>query len=351
MRGDGNIYLRGRIWWVRYYFRGKAYTETTRSENEKDAWALLKRRRGEREGGKLIGPRAERITFEELSDNLIADYRINRKRSLRSVELSIRHLKETFALKRAVDITTEQIRKYIVQRQEGGAANASINRELSALKRMFKLAIISDSLSRTPYIPMLEENNARQGFLEHADFLALRKNLPDYLKDPVTFLYLSGWRLGEMQTLEWRDVDLAGHVIRLRPQNSKTKTPRLLLLGGELLEVIQRAQEKRRLDCPLVFHTDRIPIGDFRKAWKAACTAAGLTGIIVHDLRRTAVRNMVRAGIPERVAMALSGHKTRSVFDRYNIVSESDLMEATERLQAHLETQPRDRKVASVAGG
>lgn len=144
-----------------------------------------------------------------------------------------------------------------------------------------------------------------------------------------------------MRALEWRDVDLAGKVIRLRPEISKNKDGRLLPIKGEIEGIIERAKEKRLLSCPYVFHENGQRIGDFRKAWKTACKAAGLGAVIVHDLRRSAVRNMVRAGIPERVAMSLSGHKTRAVFDRYNIVSESDLAKAAERLQAHLEEQPR----------
>ena len=195
---------------------------------------------------------------------------------------------------------------------------------------------------------MLREDNARQGFLDLGSFLALRDNLPDDLKGPVSFLYLSGWRVGEMRALEWRDVDLDAHEIRLRPENSKNKTGRILPLTGELLEIVQRAWSQRSPVCLFVFQRSGRSIGDFRKPWKSACSQAGLGGIIVHDMRRTAVRNMIRAGIPERVAMSLSGHKTRAIFDRYHIVSNSDLTQASEKLQVHLERQPQTGKVAKL---
>jgi integrase len=197
---------------------------------------------------------------------------------------------------------------------------------------------------------MLEENNARQGFVDHGVFLALRDRLPEYLKDPITFLYVSGWRLGEMRALEWRDVDLAGKIVRLRPAISKNKDGRVLPLSGDLLEIVENAYANRRLDCSYVFHLDGAQVGDFKRSWATSCKAAGVGKVLVHDLRRTAVRNMVRAGIPDRVAMTLSGHKTRSAFDRYNIVSESDLAEAAQRLQAHLGSQPALVKVKPFSG-
>jgi integrase len=291
--------------------------------------------------GKLIGPVEERVTFEEMTEDLLRDYQVNKRKAVKIIEYPIKHLRKSFALDKALDLTTDRINAHIARRQQEGAKNATINRELAALKRMFSLAVQSGKLSSKPYIPTLEENNARQGFLDYGSFLVLRENLPENRKDPVTFLYHSGWRVSEMKALEWRDVDLPGKVVRLRPEISKNKDGRLLPLQGELLEIIERAKQTRQLSCPYVFHDNGQSIGDFRKVWKRACKQAGLGTIIVHDLRRSAVRNMVRAGIPERVAMSLSGHKTRSVFDRYNIVSEADLARATQRLQAHLEEQPR----------
>ncbi len=295
--------------------------------------------------GRLIGPIEERVTFNDMAAALVRDCQVNGRKALSAIQFPIRHLKGSFGLDKALDITTDRINTHIARRQAEGASNAIINRELTALKRMFSLTIQAGKLTSRPYIASLEENNARQGFLDHSSFLALRANLPDYLKDPVTFLYLSGWHVSETRSLEWRDVDLAGRLVHLRPEISKNKDGRLLPLKGELQAVVERARQNRLPECPFVFHLNGEPIGDFRKSWRNVCTAAGLNGVIIHDFRRTAVRNMVRAGIPERVAMSLSGHNTRSIFKRYNILSEADLAQAAERLQSHLQKQPREAVV------
>lgn len=334
-------------WWVSYYHRGKEYRENSTSENEWQALKFLKER-VKALGRGQIRPREEKVTFDAIAEDFIKDYEVNKKRSLRSAKLSKRHLTGFFGLDRALDITTDRARRYISKRQGDKASNATINRELAALKRMFSLAVQAGIISSKPHIPRLEENNARQGFLDHASFIKLHGQLVEYLKDPATFLYRSGWRVSEMRALEWRDVDLEGQIIRLRPELSKNKEARPLPLTGELLDVLVRAKCNRRLDCPFVFHRNGVAVGDFRKAWRNACKAAGLGKVRVHDLRRTSVRNLVRAGVPERVAMQLSGHKTRAVFDRYNIVSEADLAQATERLQAYLEDRPKEVKVKQL---
>jgi integrase len=210
---------------------------------------------------------------------------------------------------------------------------------------MFSLAMRARLFGSAPYIQILDETHAvRRGFLEPGDFHRLHDALPGYLRDPVMFLYLTGWRVGEMRSLEWRDVD--GNAIRLRPENSKTKTGRVLMLAGDLRGIIARAYDNRRPDVPFVFHDAGAPIGDFRKAWRNALAYAGLpAGLVVHDLRRSAVRNTIRAGTPEHVAMVQSGHKTSAMLRRYDIVSEADLLAAAERASNYVAARADSDKV------
>ena len=251
MRGMGRVFRRGPVYWIAYYHRGKEYRESSESDNESTAKKLPKKWIDEVAQGRLQGANQDLLTFDDLAQSLLADYQINGRRSLRSARLSISHLQKFFGFDRAIDITTDRIKAYAADRQKAKAANASINRERAALKRIFSLAVEEGRLSHSPYIPMLEEDNARQGFVDDGAFVSLRTHLAEYLRDPIAFLYLSGWRLGEMKMLEWRDVDLAGKVVHLRPEISKNKDGRLLPLSGELLEIMARTQAKRRPDCPI----------------------------------------------------------------------------------------------------
>jgi integrase len=311
--------------------------------------------------GKFI-PSEDRLTFEDMVKDLENDYRINGKRSLSTIRYYTAHLKEFFGLDRAIDIAPDRVRAYQTRRLEEEASNATVNREVACLGRMLTLAVNAGKLSRRPKLQTLEENNVRQGFLEHGDFLILLSHLPAHLQPVAEYLYLSGWRKGEALKLEWRDVDVRGRVVRLRIENSKNKESRVLALTGRLWEMMEERVRERRLDCPYVFHDDGERIGDFRKAWYTACITSGLgrmeklskgskqyVGLIPHDLRRCAARNLSRAGVPEVVAMKITGHKTSSMYRRYRIVDERDLREATERLQTHLETQDKTPAVRALA--
>ena len=186
---------------------------------------------------------------------------------------------------------------------------------------------------------MLKESNTRKGFFEYEEYLTLKDTLPSHLRSVAIFAYHTGWRLGEIRGLTWDKVDLKQGIIRLDPGETKNEEARTIYLNDELVKEIKALHSNRRLDCPYVFHLNGQPIGEFRKSWKTACRMAGLKGRLFHDFRRTAIRNMVRSGITERVAMKISGHKTRSVFDRYNIVSDQDLKEAARKQQEYINSQ------------
>jgi len=348
-RGEGNIFRRGSTWWLRYSVRGRSIRESAHTADEKKARKLLIKRLGQVASGlPFIGPAQERVTFDDLERVVLDDYRANDRRSIKLVSIAFRRLRPTFGDFRAIDITSDRIGAWVTEQLDRGLSHSSINYTLAMLRRAFRLMQRAARITSAPYIALLEADPARQGFVEPADFARLHAALPAYLQDPIAFLYLSGWRVGEMRSLEWRDVNLAQRSIRLRSENSKNGQPRLLKLGGELLAIVERAHAARRLDCGRLFHHDGTAIGDFRKSWQTACTAAALP-LRIHDLRRSAVRDMVRAGVPERVAMAVSGHKTRTVFERYNIVSEGDLEVAVDRLDAYVLAHQRDAgKVVAI---
>jgi len=342
----GSLYKRGDVYWVKYYRNGKTYRESSKTNKESAAKRLLKKREGEISDGKIPGVYFDKIKFNDLCNDFLNDYRINGKKSLPRAERSVNHLKVAFDGAKVPYITSPRINTYVQQRISEGAENATINRELAALKRIFNLGAkqTPPKVDRVPYIPMLKESNVRKGFFEHGDFLALRNKLPEYLKGFVTFAYKTGWRVSEIEGLTWAQVDLANGIVRLEAGETKNDDGRTVYLDKELLEIFKR-QEKGRKDrkkvMPWVFVNEAgdCPLKDFRGTWAKACNEAEIGKRLFHDFRRTAVRNMIRAGIPERVAMMVSGHKTRSVFDRYNIVSDTDLRLAAQKTETYLRAQ------------
>jgi integrase len=355
--GEGHVYQRGQVWWIKYRVNGEPKYESSESGKESDARKLLKRRLGEIAIGRFVGPDAERVTMRELAEDYLTDYRVNDKRSLDKAVRCANRINVFFGGLKAHTITTDLVKRFVVQRQEE-AENATINRELAALKRMFNLGLQAEKIQRRPYVPMLKENNVRTGFFEHGEFVAFRGALPDYLQPVATFAYYTGWRKGNILNLKWNQVDLNARTVRLNPGTTKNDAGQMVILDGELLETIQGQWERRKvatipgqsptLLCPFVFHRDGKPIKDLRRAWDKARDATGLRTKILHDFRRTAVRDMVRADINERVAMMISGHKTRSVFDRYNIVSEDDLKEAARRHSEHVQGQDKTSNVVGL---
>jgi len=340
---DGSV-IELQTWWVKYSKNGQIFRESSGGDKYADAERLLRKRTAEIFGGAFAGPQADRIKVGELLDDLLLDYQVNGKAYRDFAEPIVRvQLRPVFGSMRATELDTPAVQRYMADRRKQGAANATINRACALLKRAFNLGRMQTppKVGRVPYIPHLKEDNVRKGFLEYPEFVALRQALPEEIRPVITFAYYTGCRKGEILSLQWTQVDLGARVVRLEAGTTKNDDARLLPLTPELYEVLAMQKaicERRYPDCSWVFSRCGKPILDFRGAWEIACGAAELVDDegkptkLFHDLRRTGVRNLIRAGVPERVAMMISGHKSRSVFDRYNIVSERDLQDAARRL-------------------
>jgi integrase len=357
----------GKVWWAKYYANGVPVRESTRTKKESEARRFLKTREGRTASGEPIHPRIDRIQYEEVADDLRTFYTTSGGRDVKECEFLFSHLAGFFRTKRIAGIGPTDITRHVAKRREEGAANASINRELSLLSRMLRLAYENGKLLRMPIIRRLKEAEPRAGFFERNQFVAVKQHLPPDLQVAISIEYVYGWRCqSEVLTLQKSQVDMNACTIRLEPGTTKNEDGRLVYLTPELWQLLQMQLERVRIlesdlgrSVPHLFPHLRgrfkgKPIRDFRRTWKTACLNAMLDGLegeerdrrradllanpkgllrmLRHDFRRTAVRNMVNRGVPERVAMKITGHKTRSVFDRYHIVTPADLQEAARKL-------------------
>jgi integrase len=400
----GCIYRMNRspFYWLKWVgLDGQPQYESSRSADYNTAKTMLAEREGKLAAGVPVTSAIGRLKFRDAAADLETDFRVNGRKSLDEVERRLRlHLLPYFGRLRMVEIDTAVVRRYVAKRQTDTivihkartihhrdgrrevlpeqtkpVSNAEINRELQILKRCFNLAIEDGRLLHCPHIPMLTEHNVRKGFLDAAQLHSVLAFLPAELQPVIWFAFLTGWRLAsEVLPLTWSRVDFGAGEVRLDAGTTKNGEGRVFPMNEELrallLErrrVTDALQRKHGIVISTVFHREAYvkqsdgtwklqpaqPIKSISKAWRNACAQAGLPGRILHDLRRSSIRNMVRAGISETVAMKLSGHKTRSVFDRYNITSSRDLQDAADRLTGLVgspEVRPKVR-LAAVIGG
>ncbi len=340
--GNGAIEQRGPgRWRIAWYVAGKRKRKTVRGTIT-DARRELRMQIAEADHGSLIDQR--KITVSELLDDLLDDYRGHR-RHMPTIAGRVRNLRPFFGALLAHRVGTDTVYAFVRRRRAEGVKDSTINRDIAALKRAFSLGSRHSprKVAILPHLPLAgAESKPREGFFTHEEFLRLRSHLPAEIARLVTFLYYTGCRKGEAQRLRWKRVTLAERAIRLT--ETKNGRPRAIPLNAELRVMLQSLRTQRDAlwpQSPWVFSRRGEPIKDFRGAWRRACKTAEVEGRLVHDLRRTGARNLIRSGVPEHAVMAIGGWRTRSMLQRYDIVDMTDLRRAADALDRYLKGAKR----------
>ncbi len=348
-RGDGTVFLpQGRsIWRISYYVNGRRITQSSGSSDEAEARRQLRVKVGEAAGGKAVLP--NRATIGDLCALVVADYELRDLRDLRAMKWRLNaHVERLLGKLPAGRFGPEPSARTFPVRRAEKASNATINRELAIVRRGFKLGYETEPklVHQIPTIHQLPEDNVRQGFLEPDQYEKLLEELPLSLK---ALFVCGGWshvgaRKNELRRIRWEWVDLNAGLIRLPGSVTKNKKPRSIPIYGDMRRWIERQRETCPEGCAWVFHgAKKHTVDSHLNGWPEACERVGVPGLLFHDLRRSAVRNMKQSGLQDLVAMRISGHLTRNVFDRYNIIDEDDLADAGKRLEEYAQKRKQER--------
>ena len=354
-RGQGSVYLpsNSRNWWIKFSVGGRVIQCSANTEKKREAQDFLKTEILKYANGDAVPD--GKVTVDSLYDVLLADYRINGKALDWAESVWNVHLKGFFGGMATKQVGTTTLSRYIEMRLGEKAANGTINRELSLLQRAFMLGYESEprKVARPLRFHRLAESKPRQGFIEQKQYDALARNCSDlFLRTMLALAYSFGFRKAELigggkkkakqSPLKVSDVNLLAGTLQLR--DSKNGESRKVALTGDTKNLLAACIAGKGPEDFVFTRKCGKVVKDFRETWDKITLAAGVPGLLFHDLRRSAVRNMVRGGIPETVCMRISGHKTRNVFDRYNITSERDLADAARKI----ELSQRQAKVAET---
>jgi len=352
-------------WYAQIYKDGKPYRISTRCSVKEEAKDFLKKLILDATAGKPFVGDVQKTTYGDLRGGLIANYTEKGNKSLLVRADGTEFINGLDALDSyfgfeegkkpgvsVTKITTDVARAFAAKRLAEGVTNSTINNSLALLRRMLRIGYEDGKLPVVPVIRLLKANPARKGFLTQEKFDQLIGHLPIHLRPLITFLYWCGVRLGEALQITWEQVDLDVPLIRLEDEQTKSGEARTIPLPDPVVEMLRTVEVKEGQ----VFDSTNL-----RKTWAKACVATGLgrlepidkngnqryNGLIIHDLRRSAVRNLRKAGVPESVAMKISGHKTRAIFERYNIVDTEDLVTAMRRAQDAASVQSKNLMAVS----
>jgi integrase len=371
-KGEGCLMRRpgSRVWYAQWYKDGVAVRKSTHKTIKEEALPVLRKLMGDTERGVPLAD--GKLRYTELRSALIDNYVTKGNKTLEQRADGTETIVGLPQLDKAAGysaddpgmlvskITTEWTRKFMRDRAAEGAGNAMINRSLQALRRGLNILREDGKVAVVPKIRLLKEPKARKGFLEQQKFEELLAALPGYLRPLIALLYWTGVRLGEALQIEWSQVDLSTRTIWLEDEQTKGEEPRVLPLPSVVVAMLHQIEPK----------TGNVFDGsNLRTEWETTCAAVGLgtrvkvkgasgytwhkyTGLRLHDMRRSAVRNLVRAGVSQKVAMDISGHKTVDVFLRYNITSTTDVLAAMRQVEvAAAKALPAKKRVGRALKG
>jgi integrase len=269
---------------------------------------------------------------------------VRQNKTIKDIERACRDLEKVFGTMQIKDIKPAMVEMYQSQRlleptwQGKPRSTANVNRTVSVMKRMFNLAVREELADKNPCwkTKMLPENNARDRILSAEELERLLSNLPRHAGMIVQFTFLTGMRASEVFNLSWDKIDLKQRIIRLESEDTKNSEPRVMYLNDELLDILNEAGKVRGLGHNRVFTYKGKPVASIKTCFKTACQKAGIANFRFHDLRHTFNTNMRKAGVDQSVIMKLTGHKTPSMFQRYNTVDIDDARNAYQKLEGHL---------------
>lgn len=306
-------------WYLKYYLNGKPLESSSGTDDYDEALAMLRKRMADGHAKSEHTEHPERVRMNQLFDLLLDDYRFKGRKSTYDTELRVNvNLRTFFGERKAQAMSTSVLREYVSHRRRQKAEAATINKELSFVRRAMKIGAQHEPplVLRVPHFEMLPVDNVREGILEHDQYRAVRDALPRHARIALVVAYHTGARKGEIRSIQRDRIDLKAKRIHLPGRTTKNGKPRYLPIYGDMEAELDMALSGCKPSCPLLVQDNGKPVFDFEKAWATACDAAGIPHALFHDLRRTALTNMIEAGLSEKEAMEISGHKTRAVFDR-----------------------------------
>lgn len=351
-RGTGSVYKpeRSQFWWIAFYQNGKLIRESTKTDVKTKAQNMLTKRLQEVNSGNFT-PDADKITVAEIYQFVLANYETGGPNGTPRPTLATlkgrwhpehgagkdrkgtrTSLREFFGHLRCSQVTYILLDRYKTIRLGEGAAGGSINRELNILKVAWKYARRVGILKTKPEFPDGIPENERQGFITDDDYPAFVNACTEvgglWLRTAFEIAFTLGWRKQEIIGLRVLNVDLKERTLRLNPEDTKTDTGREAAMTETIFQLVGQCCQGKGANDFVLTRSNGEPIRSFRDSWLTVCRKVGKEGTLFHDLRRSAVRSLIKKGIPRKLAMEISGHETESVFHRYGIMNTADQAEA-----------------------